>query len=69
MEQQHQEMVITSDIAASSGTQECGTASGLPSDINQADFQTLKAASDTLRVRIIKTELILTSLNSKTEKF
>lgn len=52
---QRQEYIISAGTTSNTtamATEESDIANDLPSDINQMDFQTIKAASDTLKVSI-----------------
>lgn len=50
MDQQQQYVQSTSGTEGQGGDGVVGGGSELPSDISQMDFQTIKAASDTLKV-------------------
>lgn len=50
MDQQQQYVQSTSGTGGQSGDVVVGSARELPPDISQMDFQTIKAASDTLKV-------------------
>lgn len=50
MDQQQQYVQSTSGTGGQSGDAAVGSARELPPDISQMDFQTIKAASDTLKV-------------------
>lgn len=54
MDQQQQYVQSTSGAEVQGGDVVVGSASELPSDISQMDFQTIKAASDTLKVSEFK---------------
>lgn len=65
MDQQQQYVQSTSGTEGQRGDGMVGSASELPPDISQMDFQTIKAASDTLKVSEFCSNIFINQLVSR----